>query len=314
MRVTNKSLVRTFLSDLNKNLNNMRKYQEQLSSGREIRRPSDNPQGAVKAMRVNSAINRNSQYLKNIEDAAGWLNTTDTALGQMTDTLQRVRVLMLAAANGTNTQSEFDAYKAEILQRIDEFVQEANTNFDGRYIFAGHLTTSTPFKLDMTVGADKALSGDIIAFAGDDGKIIREISPNVGIDINVTGEDLLHGKDAYGNTLDLADVLKKVVNTLNGAAGTSLSDLSGDLLEGVQDNIDNILRLRAEVGAKANRMNSAKNKNEEETYNMTEILSKTIDIDLAQKTMEYKVMETVYNASLMAGAKIIQPSLIDFLK
>lgn len=314
MRVTNKSLVRTFLSDLNTNLNNMRKYQEQLSSGKEIRRPSDNPSGAVKVIRYTTAINRNDQYLKNIKDSAGWLDTTDTALGQMTDSLQRIRELMLGAANGTNSQSEFDAYKAEIIQRIQEFVQEANTSFDGRYIFSGNLTTTMPFTVDMTTGADKAISGDMIAYNGDSGMIIREISPNVDIAINVNGNDILFGKDANGNSLDLEATLKRVVDTLNGATGTNMSDLSGDLLKGMQDNIDNILRLRAEVGAKANRMDSAKDKNEEETYNMTEILSKTADIDIAEKTMEYKVMETVYQASLVAGAKIIQPSLLDFLR
>jgi flagellar hook-associated protein 3 FlgL len=307
MRVTNKSLVRTFLSDLNNNLNNMRKYQEQLSSGKEIRRPSDNPAGAVKAMRFTSSINRNDQYLKNIENASAWLDTTDTALGQMTDSLQRIRELTIAASNGTNSTSEYDAYKAEIVQRIEEIAQQGNTTFDGRYIFAGSMTTTTPFKTDMA-------TANLFVSSGDDGKIRSEISPNVDVEINVTGSELLNGKDANGNPLNLGATLKKIVDTLNGASGTSMSDLSGDVLKGVQDNIDNVLRLRAEVGAKANRMETAKSKNEEETYNMTEVLSKTADVDIAEKTMEYSVMQSVYQASLMTGAKIIQPSLIDFLR
>jgi flagellar hook-associated protein 3 FlgL len=92
------------------------------------------------------------------------------------------------------------------------------------------------------------------------------------------------------------------------------SALAGGLLDDVQANIDNVLRLRAETGARYNRMENAKSKNEEETLNMTELLSRVEDIDFAEKIMEYKVMESVYNASLMTGAKIIQPSLIDFLR
>lgn len=309
MRITNRYLVNTYLSDLNNNLQNMQKYQEQLSSGKEIRRPSDDPQRVARAMSLNSSINRNDQYQRNIEDASGWIDTTDTALGQINDSLQRIRELMLAASNGTNTQTELDAYKAEIKQKIDEIAQCGNTNYDGRYIFAGTLTTDPPFKSDG--------NGNLVCTLGMkqinkyDSKLYREISPDVTADININIKQILQGQDINGAPLNLNDTLKNVTEALNEGNN---SELSGDLLKQMQDNIDNVLRLRAEAGAKANRMDSAKAKNDEETFNMTEVLSKTADIDLAEKTMEYSVMQTVYQSSLMTGARILQPSLIDFLK
>lgn len=73
------------------------------------------------------------------------------------------------------------------------------------------------------------------------------------------------------------------------------------------------LILRAEVGAKSNRLEAMSSKNEEETYNMTELLSKTQDIDIAEKYMEYSTMSSVYTASLKVGAQILQQSILDFL-
>jgi flagellar hook-associated protein 3 FlgL len=72
--------------------------------------------------------------------------------------------------------------------------------------------------------------------------------------------------------------------------------------------------MRADCGAKSSRLNAMKEKNDDETYNMTELLSKTSDIDVAKKVMEYKVMESIYTASLQTGAQILQPSLLDFLR
>jgi flagellar hook-associated protein 3 FlgL len=304
MRITNKYLVKTFLSDLNINLENMKKFQEQLSSGKELRRPSDDPFAVTRSMTLNSSINRNTQYQRNIEDSIGWLDTTDTALGQIGDSLQRIRELMLAASNGTNTQSELDAYRAEIQQKIEEIGQSGNTNFDGRYIFGGTLTTDKPFDVS------KDGSGEI-SYNGNDQVIKREISPGVTIDINVNGSQMLAGTDVKGTDHDMVSALQNVVSALNKG---DYSALGGDLVDDVQANIDNILRLRADVGAKSNRMESAKSKNEDETLNLTEMLSKVEDIDIAEKIMQYKVMESVYQASLMSGAKIIQPSLIDFLR
>jgi flagellar hook-associated protein 3 FlgL len=300
MRVTNGTLLRNFLNDMHSNLQNMSKYEEQLSTGQEYKRPSDNPFGVVKSIGLNSSITRNNQYLSNIQDSTDWLNTTDTAVGQINDSLQRVRELLVASANGTNTQDELNANKAEITQKIQEIVQIGNSSFDGRYIFGGTATTNPPF----TANPDGSLS-----FAGNGNNINREISPNVALSINVSGQQVLTGNAS--SPVDLSTTLKGIITALSTGDHASMS---GNLLGAVQDNINNLLRLRAEVGAKQNRMDSAQAKNEEETSNLTEILTKTSDIDIAEKTIQFKTAESVYQASLMTGAKIIQPSLLDFLR
>ena len=74
------------------------------------------------------------------------------------------------------------------------------------------------------------------------------------------------------------------------------------------------MKLRSEVGAKQNSMDSALARNSDQNTNMTEILSKTEDIDITEKAMEYATMQTIYMAALQTSAKVIQPSLLDYLR
>lgn len=301
MRITNSTMVDSFLDDLNVNLNKMQKTQDQLASGKNIRRPSDDPYGAVRQMQLENEVDRNNQYLQNIEDSKEWMNTTDTALGQITDSLQRIRELMISSANGAKTQSDIDANKAEVLQQIEQIVQIANTQFDGKYVFSGKELTEKPFSYQ----GDGKISLDV---AGD-GKLDREISAGVVVDINVPAAEMVKGSGKAGE--GLADTLTNIVAAMSGGDTASLG---GDLLNQISDNIDNVVRCRGEIGAKENRMDAAKSKNEDETENITVILSGIEDVDVAQKLMEYSEMQAAYEASLMTGAKILQPSLVDFLK
>ncbi|SKA86158.1 flagellar hook-associated protein 3 FlgL [Caloramator quimbayensis] len=290
MRITNKVLSKGYLDDLNRNIQNMRKYQEQLSSGHEVRRPSDDPFKVARTMELNSSIAANDRYKSNIEEGIGWLETTDKALGQINDALQRVRELTIQAG-GNYTKEQRQAIQKEIDQLKDHIREVGNTAYDGRYIFGGDKTTNPPFEADVA-------SPSGITYKGSTNGLLREFSQGVAFTIDVPGNKFE----------SVFNVLKDISDTLN--AGDSPAGKLGDL----DNEMDKILNLRAEVGAKSNRLDAMKSKNEEETFNMTELLSKTQDIDIAKKVMEYKVMESVYNASLQTGAKILQPSILDFLR
>lgn len=106
MRITNRMLSTNFLGDMRRNLNNMQKLQSQLSSGKEIRKPSDNPFKVARSMQLNTDIQANKQYNENIKDTLNWLDATDTALDQVTNVFQRVRELMVSAGNAAYGSDE----------------------------------------------------------------------------------------------------------------------------------------------------------------------------------------------------------------
>lgn len=296
MRITNKSVMTNYLFNLNRNLENMQKYQNQLSTGKEISRPSDDPFLATRAMDLQTSLSQNEQYLRNIEDSIGWTEMTDSTLGDMGDVLQRIRELTVYGANGSLSAEDMKAIAGEVGQNIESLAQIGNANYDGRYILAGQETTTPPFET----------AGSLLSYGGDAGRLDREISENVAMAVNISGDRIVDGTGE-----SLGETLKNILDRLESGDNASLSS---DSLAKLDGHIEGLLSLRAEIGSKYNRLEAARSKNEAETLSMTELLSKTEDIDMAEKIMEFSVMENVYQASLATGARILQPSLLDYLR
>jgi len=138
-----------------------------------------------------------------------------------------------------------------------------------------------------------------------------DISEGVSTNYNKTATDVLEFKDKSGNTINVSDLLNNIITDL-GAGGTT-SNLTTSHLKDIQSVTANLLQQRSEVGSMQNKMDSAQTNNETQNYNMTDILSKTEDIDFAETTMNYSMMQTVYTASLQTSAKILPMTILTYL-
>ena len=331
MRITNSMMSKNFLRDVNKNQNSLRTINNQLTSGKEFRKPSDDPFKVARSMQLHGDIGANIQYNQNIKDTISLLDTTDAALDQVNNVFQRVRELMVSAGNAAYGVDEKRAIKNEINQKIGEVSQILNTNFDGKYIFGGTKGSSKP------VGSmeDVATGNNIIHLSGKDGEILElnsseediknqidmigsglstEISQGVKIEYSVTATDILMFKNLEGNSINLMDLFKDITNNLDSSNLADSKKITNENLKDMDYVISNILKTRAEVGSKQNRMESAQEQNEAENFNIKGILSKIEDIDFAEKTIEASVMQSVYTAALQTSGKILQPTLMDFLR
>ena len=125
-------------------------------------------------------------------------------------------------------------------------------------------------------------------------------------------KDLMVDRGAFDRIIQAGGYIS--VNTGNAVDANATTILNTTDLQNVTDVINNLLSIRSKVGATENRMDSAKERNLTENTNMTDMLSKTEDIDIAQKTIDYATSQTVYTAALQTSAKIIQPSLLDYLR
>lgn len=328
MRITNGMLSTSFMGDMNRNLNQMQTIQKQLTSGKEFSRPSDNPFKVARSMQMYSEIYANKQYNSNIKDTINWMDTTDSALNQATNTLQRVRELMISAGNAAYGSGELSAIKDEINEKVAEFSQILNTSFDGKYIFGGTDGTSKPTKvnninIDLLDGENKPILDEAgkpivikdvnnLSLSSNEENINKklsvEISPGVVVDYNVNAVEITK----YDDNKDISQLFKDILTHMSN--NTQKSQVNGNDLKEMDKAIDNLLKLSSKVGTIQNRMESSKSLNEEQNFNMTEILSANEDIDLVEKTMEYATMQTIYMASLQTSAKVLQPSLIDYLR
>ncbi|MDD3223533.1 MAG: flagellar hook-associated protein FlgL [Clostridium sp.] len=332
MRVTNQMLSQTFLYDLNDNLTNMQSVQQQMSSGQLINKPSDDPLGTSRVMQINTQISQNTQYNSNISDATDWLNVTDTSLGQVNSVLQRVNELLVSTGNPGYGSQQQGAIKDEINQNIGNLSQILNQSYDGKYIFGGNRGTDKPTTTEISTDVKKntqiyytdangnslknpdgspmtVTSNSEISKINSD--LTTEVSQGVNVDYNVKATEIMQFTNSSGTAKSLQTILSNITSDLDSGNTTNLT---GQDLSDIQDAITNASKLRTRVGALQNRMTSAKDENTTENTNLTDELSKTDDVDYAQATMNYAQAQTVYQASLQASAKIIQPSLMDYLR
>ena len=131
------------------------------------------------------------------------------------------------------------------------------------------------------------------------------------MEYNITASQVINYGTGDNNLMKL---LGDITSHLGSAVASDIKKLTNEDLVGIKAAMTNILKVRSEVGSKQNRMESAEARNVDANFNMTEIMSRTEDIDITEKTMEYATMQTIYMASLQTSAKVLQPSLLDYLR
>jgi flagellar hook-associated protein 3 FlgL len=311
MRVTNKMLSNSVLNNINLNLQKLDKSQNQLSSGTKISKPSDDPTSTAQLLAAKSALEAQEQYQSNMEDAIGWLDTTDSALASANEVLQRARELAVYGANGTLPEESMSALGDELDNLIGEMVQIGNTNYAGRYIFAGGKTTQPPFIStgDPTTAVNFVPTSDP-SLLNETYKLEFEIE--AGVKMNVSAGLKTFHTETNGST-GLNAVFNTMISlrdNLNNGDKTAVNDCIGDF----DKLIDNVLSERAIVGAKSKRMETAQERSSAYELNLNKLMGKLEDVDYAKASIDFNVQKTVYEAALNIGAQIIKPSLIDFLK
>ena len=301
MRITTMMSSRTTLRDLNDGLGRLSKLQEQLSSGKRITRPSDDPYGASRALGLRSEVTGLQQFQRNVADGTGWLNTGDTALSQMSDALQRVRELVIQGSNDAAGSQARMNIADEIDELTESVKQEASVRYSGRSVVSGTATDTAPYALG---GSD--------AYAGDAGTITREIGPGVQIPIN-TDISALMGSGQAASDDKLLNTLRDIADHLRGGTPADVDALRTTDLQRLDTNMDVLNGVRADIGARTNRLATADSRLTALEENSTKLLSETEDADAAKTIIDYSTQQAAYNAALRAGANIVQSSLLDFL-
>jgi flagellar hook-associated protein 3 FlgL len=288
-------LSRTLLADLEGVAERMTQTQRKLSSGKELEKPSDNPYGVSRALQLRDELGANRQYQRNVDEVASWQTVTDTALRRIADHVQRARELLIQGGTDTASPQARQAIATEITQLIDAIKTEGNTRLGDRFVFAGSATLTQPYQL-----------GASDAYAGNAEIVKREIGPGVQLDLNVIGQQVL-GDDTTG----LLASLRTIVNDLTTGNGNALRTAD---IQNLDAALDTLTSAQAVVGARQNRLDAAQLRLRELEENANSLLSETEDADMAETLVHFSMQKAVYESALKAGAEIIQPSLMDFLR
>jgi flagellar hook-associated protein 3 FlgL len=298
MRITQRAISQTALQGLNRNLTELGKLQEQLTSGKVVSRPSDSPTAVNRSMQIRKDQAATEQHARNISDAQSWMETTDTALTSMVAQVRRVRDLTVQAANdGAMTTEARTAISAEVAALRDSLLGLANENVDGRPVFGGATSGNKAYEADGTwVGVGSADGTGVVP-------IKRRISNDEQVRIDTTGPETFCPPGS-----DLFTVVGKIAADVG--AGVSVQDDLTDL----DAAIDRLLTAASTVGARAARIDNAAQVNTDRSLALKKQLTNVEDVDLPKTIMQLQFQQTGYQAALQATAQVIQPSLADFLR
>lgn len=313
MRVTNRMLTSSLMGNVNNNLNLMQKYENQLSSKVKVDKISDDPVAAAKILKARSELKSQQQYSANMLYTGGWLSSIDDALASVSDVFVRARTIAVSGSNGATSVESSKALGAEVDSIIDELVHIANTDYNGSYIFAGGESEVVPF---TTVPADGNNVTAVKFIANDAANLekanLQKVEISKGVTIDLAAGQMTFHTDSSGAT----DI---------NYAFTTLIDLRDHLMNGNQQEVndliakidrlnDQVISERAVVGAKSNRVEQAQDRVDSFNMSLNNLISTLGDTDYLETSALLSSQRAVYEASLMVGANIIQPSLLKFLK
>lgn len=313
MRIANSTMIYNFLSGLNKSQGRMSDLQKQLTDGKLVHNPSDDPVRAIRSLRLNTNLMTNEQFTQNAKDAQSWLNQTDQALASMTQVLSRAREIVVDAVS-PNPSIAFTAAATELDGLINKLVELSNTQTGDRYVFAGQQdkVTGGPFELTTIAGVEQ------VVYRGDDNKISMRLQAGAANpredSVNITGAELFGPMNTAGGSavsslfrslLDIKDQLATGNPDPNWLSNTALTTI--DAVS------DKVLLNQTEIGARQATYEMSANLLLNNYTTIYENTSANDDIDLAKVTVDFKSSENLYNAALAVGAKVMPQSLVDFL-
>ncbi len=288
MRVTNSMMTATVKRNLFRQAENLARKQETMSSGLRINRPSDDPLGYGKVLDYRKTLTSLDQYDRNIQNAKNRIEFIET-------TLEGVEDLIVDAKNWAVNQSGSDSMDREAaitsVQNIrDQVLQLSNSKMGGVYVFSGFQTLTPPFASGGT-------------YNGDNGYYSVMSADNMEIQVEADGSRIFQGAE------DVFDALDQLIVGLQ----TDDTTLIHDQIDRFEQAQGQIQMVRAESGAKYQQLELVEQQTAKLKLTFEEMLDNTEKANIEETIIDFNNQELAYEMSLNAAAKIIQPTLMNFL-
>ncbi|MGA9811412.1 MAG: flagellar hook-associated protein FlgL [Terriglobales bacterium] len=271
---------------------------QQISSGKRVNVPSDDPLAAAQMVGNQDQSNRADQYLQNIDTLTSQLQTADTAVGSAVAAITQAITLGVQGSTGTLS----DANRQQIVQNLlgiqSQLVQLANTSVGGSYLFGGTASTAPPYALDST-------SPSGVTYNGNSGTNMVQVAEGLNLQTNMPGNQLFQNSagDVFGSLQQLITALQ---SGTPDAAGTATNQL--------RTAFDSLTGQRIFYGNAVNQLTSTQTFLQQEQVTLKSQANNLVGADLTKAATDLTRATTAHDAALAAAAKILPTSLLDYLK
>lgn len=272
--------------------------QDQIATGVKFNRSSESPSEAATFLRNQRTLDRLGQLERNVGNARLWLDTTDAALRDAVDSLTRARTLGVQGATGTNSPEARSAIAANLRSIAEEMLTVANTEVNGRPIFAGTADTSTAYDAAGT-------------YLGNNGQVLRSVTQTDKFSVAASGPTAFgtaDGADPYNGT---------VFQRINQLADMVEAGDVDQVRAGIEALDGAMVQMQSEtgrIGGLAARLEEIESRNLEAQVTTQTQISDVRDVDMAEAILRLKSAETSYEATLSAAGRSLSRSLLDFLR
>jgi flagellar hook-associated protein 3 FlgL len=308
-RIAQGTPAQIMLANLQANQRRLTDIQDQISSGKLLRRPSDGPAGVLSALEYRGQIARNEQIQRNAEDAKNWLESADIALGSAQGSLLRVKELVIQGSNDSLNSEAREAIATEIRQIRDGLLQVAASRYGSRGIFTGTANETVPYQ--AATGGPFTYA---YAYRGDTASVDRTVAPGVSVRVNALGPEAFGPDDATGTNPyggNLFQVLTQLADDFDSGNVNAVRTQGGGAVDLARERMGGV---QASLGARARRIEEVLVRLDDTNLNLKGSLSQVEDVDFAEALIELNAQQAAYQAALNSTARVIQPSLLDFLR
>lgn len=276
------------------------KLQQQLSTGKRIMTPSDDPIGAARAHELAQSISLNTQYADNRYRAADSLQQVDSTLGSVSNLIQSVRTMAVAAGNPAFSDSERKMMAVELRGHFDELLGLANTRDEqGNYLFSGFQGNTRPFV---------AQDDDSVTYEGDHGQRLIQVSSSRQLPVSETGDAIFEP-----GGLSLFQTIEDFIDELETPGGAALSGAVSTALQDLDIALDNVLAKRAAVGSRLQEVDALQQIGEDTAIQYQQSLSRLQDLDFAQAISDMTRQQALLEAAQKTFTRVSGLSLFNLI-
>ena len=297
MRVSTQALYRGIEQRLLSLADQLKRSEEKVATGRNMNRPSDNPVGLVSALGLRNSLSRLEQYQRNMDMGKIWLDLSGTAMEQAAKVAQQAQAIALNLQDGTQSAEMRSALANEAGLLLDQAVSLGNTQLAGKYIFAGYNTTTPPFTKTQIGG------GDAVQYNGDGNDFQIQVGPRESLEIGKNGQDLFVNSDFFNSLIRLKQAIENNDPTAIRQEATRL--------QGVEDYFN---AQGADIGIRQSRILERQDILKGLKLNFQNQIDDLENVDMTQAILEVKEKQNAYEVALAASSKIMEVSLLDYLR
>lgn len=304
MRISTNSIFETGTARLNELQAALDKTMKQVSTGRRVLTPSDDPIASARALNVSQSQSINSQYSVNRRNAESALSLAESTLAGVTEALQDAKTLVVTAGNGSFSDNDRKSVALELRSRFDQLLALANTaDGSGNYLFSGYAIGTAPY-VKTANGAQ---------YQGDQGQRLLQVDASRRMATSDNGEAIFqnNGQDVFRTLVSAISALEKPAVTPADRAALSVSLAEAN--KGFDQSLENVLAVRASIGSRLREVDSLENVGSAKDLNYQQTLSDLQDLDYNAAISQFTKQQTILQAAQKTFTSVSELSLFNYL-